>query len=198
VASRRVPLARALARRGRWRPPSSIPTGASTWSGRCSCSGPAPASASSPGCSATEPPLLLLAHTDVVGAAGQQWTSPPHQVTERDGYLVGRGVDDDLGMAAVALEVLLAVKQSTLMLRRDVILAWTGDEESGGGGIRWLLEHARPSITAAVALNEGGGPRLDDQGRVVRVALQTAEKTYQDFNDRRPRTDGPLVGAGGR
>ena len=129
----------------------------------------------------TEPPLLLLAHTDVVGAAGQQWTSPPHQVTERDGYLVGRGVDDDLGMAAVALEVLLAVKQSTLMLRRDVILAWTGDEESGGGGIRWLLEHARPSITAAVALNEGGGPRLDDQGRVVRVELQTAEKTYQDF-----------------
>src|ERR1043166_5722558 len=37
-------------------------------------------------------PLLLLGHLDVVGAEGQPWTSPPHQVPERDGFLFGRGV----------------------------------------------------------------------------------------------------------
>src|SRR5690606_18522821 len=66
-------------------------------------------------------------------------------------------------------------------LARDVIVAWTGDEESGGGGIRWLLENAPDAIAAEIALNEGGGLRLDDQGRPKLIELQAAEKTYQDF-----------------
>ncbi len=126
-------------------------------------------------------PLLLLAHIDVVGTTGQQWTSDPRRVVEQDGYLVGRGVSDDLGMAAVALEVFVAVKRAGVPLRRDLILAWTGDEESGGGGVRWLLANRPESIRAEIALNEGGGPRTDDAGAVRRIALQTAEKTYQDF-----------------
>ena len=128
-----------------------------------------------------EAPLLLLAHTDVVGAAGQVWSSDPHTVTERDGYLVGRGVGDDLGMATVALEVVLLLQRDHTPLRRDVILAWTGDEESGGAGIRWLLAHRPESVRAGLALNEGGGLVLGDDGRVKFVSLQTAEKTYQDF-----------------
>lgn len=128
-----------------------------------------------------EPPLLLLAHSDVVGAGGQPWTSDPHVMTERDGYLTGRGVDDDLGMATVALEVVLLLQRQGTPLRRDVILAWTGDEESGGAGVRWLLANRPETIHAALALNEGGGVILDDGGRVKFASLQTAEKTYQDF-----------------
>jgi acetylornithine deacetylase/succinyl-diaminopimelate desuccinylase-like protein len=126
-------------------------------------------------------PLLLLAHIDVVGAAGQAWSTDPHKMTEVDGYLVGRGVADDLGMAAMSLELLLMLKRSNVPLRRDVILAWTGDEESGGAGIIWLLEHKKASIDAALAINEGGSPVLDEQGKVVRLAMQAAEKIYQDF-----------------
>ena len=37
-------------------------------------------------------PVLLIAHTDVVGAQGQAWTSDPHKLTETGGYWVGRGV----------------------------------------------------------------------------------------------------------
>jgi len=127
-------------------------------------------------------PLLLLAHTDVVGAEGQQWSSDPHRVTEREGFLIGRGVGDDLGMAAVELEVLMMLKRAGVRLRRDVILAWTGDEESGGAGIRWLLEHQRDALDAELALNEGGGLVLGDSGGLKFVNLQTAEKTYQDFD----------------
>jgi acetylornithine deacetylase/succinyl-diaminopimelate desuccinylase-like protein len=133
-------------------------------------------------------PLLLLSHIDVVGTAHQDWNTPPHQLTERNGYLHGRGVEDDLGMAALDLELLIALKESGAKLRRDVIVAWTGDEESGGMGVRWLLGNRPESIDAELAFNEGGGPRLlppptpDGGALEVRMLdLQTAEKTYQDF-----------------
>lgn len=126
-------------------------------------------------------PLLLLAHIDVVGTEGQDWSTDPKKVTEVDGYLVGRGVADDFGMAALEIETLVLLKQSGVKLARDVIVAWTGDEESGGAGIRWLFENAPEQIAAELALNEGGGIQLDAQGRVRLVQLQTAEKQYQDF-----------------
>jgi acetylornithine deacetylase/succinyl-diaminopimelate desuccinylase-like protein len=128
-----------------------------------------------------EKPLLLLAHLDVVGAEGQPWTSPPHEVTERDGFLVGRGVSDDLGMALMELETMVMLKRSGTRLRRDVVLALTGDEESGGAGVRWLLANRPQSLQAELAFNEGGGVRLGDDGKVSFVGLQVAEKTYQDF-----------------
>jgi len=127
------------------------------------------------------PPLLLLAHTDVVGAEGQAWTSDPHRLTQEDGVLVGRGVADDLGMAALILEVLLLLHEEHTPLARDVILAWTGDEESGGSGIRHLLAESPDAIEAAFALNEGGRIRLDDDGTPTWIELQTAEKFYQDY-----------------
>jgi acetylornithine deacetylase/succinyl-diaminopimelate desuccinylase-like protein len=77
--------------------------------------------------------------------------------------------------------VLLLLKASQVPLRRDVILAWTGDEESGGAGIRWQLENQPESIAAEIVLNEGGGLRLSAAGKPIFVELQTAEKTYQDF-----------------
>jgi acetylornithine deacetylase/succinyl-diaminopimelate desuccinylase-like protein len=127
------------------------------------------------------PPLLLLAHVDVVGAEGQAWSTDPHRMVAADGYLTGRGVADDLGMAAVVLVVLELLKREGVLLARDVIVAWTGDEESGGGGIRWLLEHEPQQIEAAIVINEGGGIRLGEDGTPSRIELQTAEKIYQDF-----------------
>jgi acetylornithine deacetylase/succinyl-diaminopimelate desuccinylase-like protein len=150
----------------------------------------------------SQKPLLLLAHVDVVGTAHQDWSSPPHQMTERAGTLIGRGVEDDLGMAALNLELLVAMKESGRALHRDVIVAWTGDEESGGAGIRWLLAHRPDSLAAEVAFNEGGGPLLmptqtdgADAGSAQRMGvrlldLQTAEKIYQDFTLRTQGTTG--------
>lgn len=126
-------------------------------------------------------PLLLLAHIDVVGTEGQDWSTDPRKVTEVGDYLQARGVADDLGMAALEIETLVLLKQSGVKLARDVIVAWTGDEESGGAGIRWLFDNAPEQIAAELALNEGGGIQLDAQGRPKLVQLQTAEKQYQDF-----------------
>ena len=126
------------------------------------------------------PPILLLAHIDVVGADAAAWDTPPHELIERDGYLYGRGASDDLAMASVELIVLEELKKNGVALKRDIILAWTGDEESGGAGIQWILENEPETIRAAVALNEGGGVRLDASGKPVRIDLQTAEKIYRD------------------
>ena len=129
----------------------------------------------------SEKPLLLIAHVDVVGTDGQDWSTDPRKMTEIGGYLVGRGVADDFGMAALALQTLILLKQNDVPLRRDVIVAWTGDEESGGAGVRWILEHKPELLDAGIALNEGGGLSLDEHGRPKLIQLQTAEKQYQDF-----------------
>ncbi len=127
-------------------------------------------------------PLLLLAHVDVVPAQGQAWSTPPHELTEKDGFLYGRGASDDLSMAAIELETLLLLHRAGVPLRRDVVLAWTGDEERGGAGVRWLLEHAPATIgDAEVALNEGGRIVLGADGRPRFLSLQVAEKVYQDY-----------------
>jgi acetylornithine deacetylase/succinyl-diaminopimelate desuccinylase-like protein len=126
-------------------------------------------------------PLLLVAHIDVVGAGNQAWTVPPHELTEKDGFYYGRGVSDDLGFAVINLETFIAIKKSGQPLKRDLILAMTGDEESGGEGIRYLLKHKPESVNAGIALNEGGDAVLSETGKMVCVGLGAAEKTYQDF-----------------
>ncbi|MBI5201039.1 MAG: M20/M25/M40 family metallo-hydrolase [Elusimicrobia bacterium] len=131
--------------------------------------------------SGAKKPVLLIAHLDVVGAGGQEWSTKPHELTEKDGYLVGRGVLDDLGMAAVIVETARLLKREKTPLSRDVIVALTGDEESGGLGVRHLLEHRKETIDAAFALNEGGGLALGADGKVAFAEIQVAEKTYQDF-----------------
>ena len=39
-------------------------------------------------------PILLLAHIDVVNAKREDWSVDPFKLTERDGYLYGRGTTD--------------------------------------------------------------------------------------------------------
>lgn len=128
-------------------------------------------------------PLLLLAHLDVVGAARQPWTVPPFRLTEKSGWLYGRGVLDDKGFAAIATTVFLELARSHARLHRDVILALTGDEESGGSGLKEILAHHRALVgDAELGLNEGGALKLDASGHVIAVVYQAAEKTYQSFD----------------
>src|SRR5271156_3961526 len=46
-------------------------------------------------------PILLLAHTDVVEAKREDWSTDPFQFIERDGFFYGRGTSDDKAQAAV-------------------------------------------------------------------------------------------------
>jgi acetylornithine deacetylase/succinyl-diaminopimelate desuccinylase-like protein len=128
-------------------------------------------------------PLLLIAHVDVVPVEGQPWTVPPFQTTEKDGFLYGRGVNDDKGMAAVIVALADEMARTKPRLARDVIFALTAGEETGGSsGAQWLAQNRKDLIDAEIALNEGGSTRLDDDGsKVVEVDLGAAEKTFQSY-----------------
>ncbi|MBI3073405.1 MAG: M20/M25/M40 family metallo-hydrolase [Deltaproteobacteria bacterium] len=126
-------------------------------------------------------PVLLLAHLDVVGFTRAGWKSDPLSLVERDGFLFGRGVADDKGMAAFLFVAFVELARAKLPLTRDVILALTADEESGGDhGVQWLLKHHREKLDAEFALNEGGQVRLF--GDKVQVGVQTGEKLYLDVD----------------
>jgi acetylornithine deacetylase/succinyl-diaminopimelate desuccinylase-like protein len=131
----------------------------------------------------TKRPLLLIAHVDVVPVEGQPWTVPPFRLTDKDGFLWGRGVNDDKGMAAVLVALALELARLKPALSRDVIFALTAGEETGGfHGAQWLASKRRDLIDAEIALNEGGMARLEDDGnRLALVGLGAAEKTFQSY-----------------
>jgi acetylornithine deacetylase/succinyl-diaminopimelate desuccinylase-like protein len=84
-------------------------------------------------------------------------------------------------MAVMELEAFIMIKKAGTPLKRDIILAFTGDEESGGEGIQVQLAKRFDSVDAVSVLNEGGGLILGDDGKVKHVSLNLAEKIYQDF-----------------
>jgi acetylornithine deacetylase/succinyl-diaminopimelate desuccinylase-like protein len=131
----------------------------------------------------TKKPLLLLAHIDVVPVEGQPWTTPPFKPVEKDGYLQARGVGDDKAMAAAIVAITLELARTHAPLSRDVIVALTAGEETGGAaGVRWLTEHKRGLADAGVAVNEGGPLVLTPDGKKLRlVGVSSAEKSFQSF-----------------
>ncbi|WP_300654228.1 acetylornithine deacetylase [Pseudomonas sp.] len=81
--------------------------------------------------------VLLSGHSDVVPVAGQAWTLPPFELSERDGKLYGRGTADMKGFIAC---VLAAVPRFLARpLRLPIHLAFSYDEEIGCLGVRTLL-----------------------------------------------------------
>lgn len=76
--------------------------------------------------------VVLNGHTDVVPVDGQDWTTDPFILTEKDGRLYGRGSCDMKAFDALALcAVPKALKAG---LRRPIHLALTHDEEIGMDG----------------------------------------------------------------
>jgi acetylornithine deacetylase/succinyl-diaminopimelate desuccinylase-like protein len=122
-------------------------------------------------------PLLLLAHTDVVGVQRDKWPVDPFGAVLRDGYIWGRGTTDDKDNLTANLMAFLLAKRSGTPLERDLIfLAESGEEaDPAGVGIRFLVEQHFDEIDAEFALGEGPGAAIED-GRVRRVQIATTEK----------------------
>lgn len=134
-----------------------------------------------PGRDASLKPLLALAHIDVVAADPADWTIPPFQFLERDGYFWGRGVTDDKDEAAIYVANLIRMKREGFVPERGIVVALTADEEGGDyNGVEWLLANHREWIDAAYALNEGGGG-MERGGVRVSNNVQASEKVYQSF-----------------
>ncbi|MBJ6761487.1 M20/M25/M40 family metallo-hydrolase [Myxococcaceae bacterium JPH2] len=127
-------------------------------------------------------PVLVVAHLDTVPAVRAEWESDPWVLTEKNGLLYGRGVQDNKGMVAASVLALRRLKREGTPLSRDVVLYLGADEEVGSGqGLDWMLEHRPELREAEFALNEGGLTELTrDRRRVLFVAVQAAERVSRN------------------
>lgn len=82
--------------------------------------------------------IVLSGHTDVVPVAGQDWSSDPWTLTERDGRLYGRGACDMKGFDAIALALVPEMLKAPL--KRPVHIALSYDEEVGCQGVRVMIK----------------------------------------------------------
>ena len=74
--------------------------------------------------------LATICHVDVV-PVGEGWNTDPWTLTERDGYLIGRGIVDDKGPAVITLYALKYLKEQGVKLRYPVRAILGANEESG-------------------------------------------------------------------
>lgn len=127
-------------------------------------------------------PILLMAHMDVVDALREDWERDPFTLVEENGYFFGRGsIDDKFGVASLT-STFLRLKAEKFVPTRDLIIMFTGDEETGMMSTREMVTTHRALTDAEFALNDdGGGGMLDEQGEPVAFFLQSAEKTYATF-----------------
>ena len=135
-----------------------------------------------PGSDPKAKPLLLLAHLDVVEAKREDWVRDPFKLVEENGFFYARGASDDKAMASIFTDAMVRLK-SEPRLKRTIKLALTCGEETSGAfnGAQWLSLNRRELIDAEFALNEGGGGRIDANGKPILLAMQVAEKTSQDY-----------------
>src|SRR5215475_10773593 len=127
-------------------------------------------------------PVLYINHLDVVPARREDWTFDPFKLTERDGWLYGRGTIDMKGQDAAVLTSLIRLKQEGFVPARDVIAAFTPDEETRSQwGVGWLLKEHRNLIDAALVVNPDGGEAALKKGRRLYVGVQTSEKIFTTF-----------------
>ena len=128
-------------------------------------------------------PLLFIGHIDVVEVDRKAWSTDPFKLTEKDGYFYGRGTEDMKGEVAVLLTALIRAKQEGFVPDRDIIVAFTADEEAGGdaNGVQWLFAQHRDLVDADLVLNvDDTGPVLRDGHRAF-IGVQTSEKLYATY-----------------
>ena len=97
--------------------------------------------------------VVLSGHTDVVPVDGQDWTTDPWKVSERDGRLYGRGCVDMKGFDALAIWAL--VEASRRPLARPLQLAMSYDEEVGCTGCIGMVGEMAETLPRASAVVVG-------------------------------------------
>ncbi|OQW60160.1 MAG: hypothetical protein A4S17_10650 [Proteobacteria bacterium HN_bin10] len=128
-------------------------------------------------------PILLIAHMDVVTARREDWERDPFSFVEENGFFFGRGVYDNKAGLVALVSTFLQLKAEGYTPSRDLIIAFSGDEETSGATVRDLLANHRALIDAEFALNADAGQGTLDEATNAATAysMQTAEKSYASY-----------------
>lgn len=102
-------------------------------------------------------PVLLMAHQDVVPAAGQDWSVPPFEGRIAEGVVWGRGALDDKGSLVAILSALETLIEQGRTPGRDVYVFLGCNEESAGTSAALAAQwFATRSLRLWLVLDEGG------------------------------------------
>jgi len=127
------------------------------------------------------PSLALLSHTDVVIADAAEWKRDSFGGELVDGEVWGRGALDMKGQVAATAVAVASLAREGFRPSGDLIFVAAADEEVGDGfGLSWLCSEHADAVRADHSLNEGGGERLDLDGKALWVCA-TAEKMSAPF-----------------
>ncbi|PWW21948.1 carboxypeptidase PM20D1 [Geodermatophilus normandii] len=103
------------------------------------------------------PPLVLMAHHDVVPVTGQAWTRDPFSGAVEDGWVHGRGAVDDKGSLVAVLEAVESLAAAGHTPARDVYVSSSNDEEVLGVGAQQAVQVFRDrGIEPWAVVDEGG------------------------------------------
>ncbi|SFF65460.1 M20/M25/M40 family metallo-hydrolase [Blastococcus tunisiensis] len=123
------------------------------------------------------PPLVLMAHYDVVPVAGQEWSRDPFSGLIEDGVVHGRGAIDDKGALVAILEAVESLVAAGFTPARDVYLSFGDDEEVAGVGAQLAVEaFTARGVRPWAVIDEGGAvvsgvfPGVPGQTAVVGLA----------------------------
>lgn len=147
-------------------------------------------------------PMLVIGHMDVVEAKREEWKFDPFVLREEGGYFYGRGTYDMKNALVAQVLAVAKLKQAGFMPNRDIILFFTGDEETAQNGALKGTTEWRSRLDAEFALNgDSAGGGYDATGRPLGFGLGAAEKVYQTYfltvrnrggHSSRPRTDNAI------
>ena len=124
-----------------------------------------------------KPALLIHGHLDVVPANANDWQRDPFGGEIADDCVWGRGAVDMKDMDSMLLAVVRHRQREQRPPARDIVLAFTADEEAGGTwGARYLVDnHADLFEGVTEAVGEVGGFSMTVAGQRLYL-MQTAEK----------------------
>jgi acetylornithine deacetylase/succinyl-diaminopimelate desuccinylase-like protein len=131
-----------------------------------------------PGADPSRGALLVHGHLDVVPADASEWSVGPFAGEIRDGYLWGRGAVDMKDFDAMVLAVVREWKRTGYVPPRDIVLAYTADEEAGMEyGSQWLVQNHPGAFEGCTeAIGEVGGYSYTVNDDLRLYLVQTAEK----------------------
>ncbi|MFH8773775.1 M20/M25/M40 family metallo-hydrolase [Streptomyces sp. NPDC085866] len=108
--------------------------------------------------------LLVHGHLDVVPAEAADWSVHPFSGEIRDGVVWGRGAVDMKNMDAMILAVVRSWARQGIRPRRDIVIAFTADEEDSAEDGSGFLADRHPELFAGCteAIGESGAFTFHD------------------------------------
>ncbi|HHT82765.1 MAG TPA: dipeptidase PepV [Acholeplasmataceae bacterium] len=113
--------------------------------------------------------VAILGHLDVV-PAGNDWTYPPYELTNVDGKIYGRGVEDDKGPTLAAYYAMKILKELNVPLSKRIKLIVGVDEESGSRCMQHYLKR-HPEVPVSGFVPDADFPLIYAEKGITRVDI---------------------------